>query len=144
MSKLVTVTTIRSPHQFYLSKASSNPTMSYDKPTNSLTVTRLRSECCTGVPTMRMLSFDILLPTVLSMHGIDDVLFLLSLAVRCQACLGQTIPERRVVLYQTTSCPAIKYTITTTNTSYSNPIATHPYPLQNRTSSSSLRVLATA
>ena len=30
----------------------------------------------------------------------DDVLFLLSLAVRCQACLGQTIPERRVVLYK--------------------------------------------
>jgi hypothetical protein len=42
------------------------------------------------------------------MHGIppvaaadvDDVLFLLSLdAVRCQECLGQTIPERRVVYY---------------------------------------------
>jgi hypothetical protein len=49
-----------------------------------------------------------------SMHGINDVLFLLSLAVRCQACLGQTIPERRVELYQTTSYPAIKYTTTTT------------------------------
>jgi len=49
------------------------------------------------------------------MYGIplvDDVLSLLSkksLAVRCQAYLGQTIPERRIVLYQTTSCPTTKH-----------------------------------
>lgn len=80
------------------SRASSDPTCRTTKQ-HSLTVTLLCSECFTGVPKLRMPYYIVHGIPLVAGADVDDVLFLLSLAVRCQACLGQTIPERRVVYY---------------------------------------------